>query len=126
MQMVEEIARDFPELKDAELYKGKVRANFTEKDFLVTPAGILLRLIVTTDQISTHDKVRGLIPLKSQITNAISNFMFDLIAPAMPNAQLSVPGASVVISEECKPVDVEFVFRGYVSVVLFATYSLKT
>ena len=112
MQMIEEVAQEIPELKDAELYKGKVRANFTSS-LLKTDDGIPLRPTVTTDQISTHDKVRGLIPFKSQITNAISNKMFELVKHAMKNAQLAILGHFVVIYENCKPIDVEMVVRKY-------------
>lgn len=101
-------------LKGAEVYYGKVRVNFYGQS-LITRDKVPLRVIVTTDNLSTHDIVRGVIPLKGQVLNRLSNYMFNIVKGFIPNAQLATPGPSVVIAENCKPIDVEMVLRKYMA-----------
>lgn len=102
---------DISRLASSTYYQGKVRANFYGKD-LKTNDGIPLRVLVTTDRISTGDKFRGNIPFKGQILSEISNFMFDLIKGTLPNAQLVAEG-NVAVSENCDRLDFEMVLRQY-------------
>lgn len=100
-----------PELTDADYYQGKVRANFSGGS-LVGAEGLPLRLVITTDQISTHDKVRGAIPFRGQILTSISNDMLTLTRKFIPNAQLFTPeNSTLVISENCTPFMFEMVWR---------------
>lgn len=104
---------EIPELKDAEYYQGKVRANFTGPRLLAAD-GAPLRIIIATDQISTHDMVRGSIPFRGQILTDISNEMLLLISAHLPNAQRYAPANStVVIAENCEPFMFEMVWRCY-------------
>ena len=102
---------ELPELQNADYYQGKVRANFTGST-LTSKDGIPLRVIVATDQISTHDMVRGAIPFRGQILTDISNTMLEITKSVLPNAQLYAPANSaVVIAENCDPFMFEMVWR---------------
>lgn len=106
-------AEEIPELKETEYYQGKVRANFTAPH-LVSANGVPLRVIIATDQISTHDMVRGAIPFRGQILTDISNEMLLLTSAHIPNAQRYAPANSaVVIAENCEPFMFEMVWRCY-------------
>jgi phosphoribosylaminoimidazole-succinocarboxamide synthase len=106
-------AKMIPELEDADYYQGKVRANFTGGK-LYHKNGTPLRVIIATDQISTHDMVRGAIPFRGQILTDISNRMLALTAAHLPNAQRFAPASSmVVIAENCRPFMFEMVWRNY-------------
>ncbi len=102
-----------PELKGADYYQGKVRANFTGSG-LVSKSGVPLRVLVATDQISTHDMVRGAIPFRGQILTDISNGMLEITKSVLPNAQLYAPANSaVMIAENCAPFMFEMIWRTY-------------
>jgi phosphoribosylaminoimidazole-succinocarboxamide synthase len=104
---------ELSQLQTADYYQGKVRANFSGPD-LIGAKGIPLRVIIATDQISTHDMVRGAIPFRGQILNNISNTMFNLTAAYLPCAQLYAPqNSTVVISENCVPFMFEMIWRCY-------------
>jgi phosphoribosylaminoimidazole-succinocarboxamide synthase len=114
-EVIEEIidANKIPELEDADYYQGKVRANFTGAK-LHYKNGTPLRVIIATDQISTHDMVRGAIPFRGQILTDISNRMLSLTVAHLPNAQRFAPANSmVVIAENCRPFMFEMVWRNY-------------
>ncbi|MGD9212625.1 MAG: phosphoribosylaminoimidazolesuccinocarboxamide synthase, partial [Desulfobacteraceae bacterium] len=114
-ELIEDIVNsgEIEELKGAEYYQGKVRANFTGPG-LVGKNGASLRVIIATDQISTHDMVRGAIPFRGQILTDISNEMFSLTSAMLPNAQLFAPtNSTVVIAENCTPFMFEMVWRCY-------------
>jgi len=104
---------DIPELEGSFYYQGKVRANFYGGK-LATKDNLPLRVLVTTGNISTHDKVRGVIPFKDQITSELSNFMFELISDTLPNSQIVASGI-VAVSEQCSPIDFEMVLRRYMA-----------
>jgi phosphoribosylaminoimidazole-succinocarboxamide synthase len=98
-------------LRGTEYYQGKVRANFYGES-LTAQDGTPMRVIVATDQISTHDMVRGAIPFRGQILTAISNEMLKITAEYLPNAQLYAPSdSSVVVAENCEPFMFEMVWR---------------
>jgi phosphoribosylaminoimidazole-succinocarboxamide synthase len=102
---------ELPALSGADYYQGKVRANFTGSE-LTSRNGIPLRVIIATDQISTHDMVRGAIPFRGQILTDISNTMLEITKSVLPNAQLYAPANSpVVIAENCDPFMFEMVWR---------------
>ncbi len=104
---------EIAELDGADYYQGKVRANFTGSRLLAED-GAPLRVIIATDQISTHDMVRGAIPFRGQILTDISNEMLRLTAAYLPNAQRFAPANSmVVIAENCDPFMFEMVWRCY-------------
>jgi phosphoribosylaminoimidazole-succinocarboxamide synthase len=102
-----------PMLRNCHRYQGKVRANFSGNG-LKTKNGVPLRVLVATDQISTHDMVRGAIPFRGQILTDISNAMLQLTAAILPNAQRYAPASSaVIIAENCTPFLFEMVWRSY-------------
>ena len=105
---------EIPLLEGAIYYQGKVRANFFGGRLFDRNA-IPLRVIIATDQISTHDIVRGTIPFKGQILTAISNAMLDYISGSIRSSQISTPGPNVVIAENCTPIDFEMVLRKYMA-----------
>jgi phosphoribosylaminoimidazole-succinocarboxamide synthase len=114
-KVIEDIValKEIPELEDAKLYQGKVRANFTGTR-LHTKNGTPLRVVIATDQISTHDMVRGAIPFRGQILTDISNKMLSLTSAYLPNAQRFAPvNSPVVIAENCQPFMFEMVWRCY-------------
>lgn len=102
---------EIPELTRATYYQGKVRANFSSENLLAKD-GRPLRIIIATDQISTHDQVRGAIPFRGQILTNISNEMLAITEKFIPNAQIYAPdNSAVVISEDCAPYMFEMVWR---------------
>ena len=50
------------------LYRGKVRDNYIQKD---------IRIIIATDRLSAFDRVITTIPFKGQMLNQISSFWFE-------------------------------------------------
>lgn len=100
-------------LEGATYYQGKVRANFYGGRLLA--GDVPLRVIVATDQISTHDIVRGTIPFKGQVLTAISNAMFENISGLIPSSQIYVAGPNTVVAENCTPINFEMVLRAYMA-----------
>jgi phosphoribosylaminoimidazole-succinocarboxamide synthase len=100
-------------LKGAELYAGKVRANFWGGS-LVTPEGVQVRIMLATDSLSAKDKVRGWIPFKGQILTEISNYILDIVKDVAPSSQLATAG-NVVIAENCRPLMFEMILRQYMA-----------
>ncbi|MCP5054999.1 MAG: phosphoribosylaminoimidazolesuccinocarboxamide synthase, partial [bacterium] len=104
-------SNEIPELSGTDYYQGKVRANFTGESLVITD-GCPLRVIIASDQISTHDSVRGAIPFRGQILTSISNEMLAFTEKFIPNAQMFAPeNSAVVISENCEPFMFEMVWR---------------
>jgi len=104
---------DIPKLEGSVYYQGKVRANFYDGE-LTSKNGIPLRILVTTGNLSTHDKVRGVIPFKDQITSELSNFMFNLIEGVLLDSQLYSEGIATV-SENCNRINFEMILRRYMA-----------
>lgn len=104
---------DIPRLEGSTYYQGKVRANFYGGD-LITKDDIPLRVLITLGNISTHDKFKGVVPFKDQITSELSNYMFDLIKGTLPNSQIAAQGI-VAVAEQCQPMDFEMVLRKYMA-----------
>ena len=73
------------------------------------------RTLVASDRISCFDVVVGTIPFKGQVLNQIAAFWFEKTASIAPNHVVSVPDPCVTVARECKPLPVEFVYRGYLT-----------
>lgn len=95
---------DLPELGTKE--EGKVRDCYVAGD---------RRSIVVTDRVSTFDVVVGTLPFKGQVLNQIAQFWFEHTANLAKNHLLEVPDPCVSVVRECRPLPVEFVYRGYLT-----------
>jgi len=95
---------DFPLL--GELYRGKVRDNYSKGDRIV---------MITTDRLSAFDRVLTTIPFKGEILNRLTAFWFEKTKDIAPNHLLDVPDPSVLVVRRLKPLAVEMVVRGYLT-----------
>ena len=96
---------DFTDL--GECYHGKVRDNYRQNG---------RRILVTSDRISAFDHVLPqTIPFKGQVLNQTAAYFFDATSDLVPNHVLSVPDPNVTIAQECTPIPIEFVVRGYLA-----------
>jgi phosphoribosylaminoimidazole-succinocarboxamide synthase len=73
------------------------------------------RTLVASDRISCFDVVVGTIPFKGQVLNEIAAFWFQKTASVAANHLLEVPDPCVTVARECRPLPVEFVYRGYLT-----------
>jgi len=73
------------------------------------------RFIVVTDRVSCFDVVVGSLPFKGQVLNQIAAFWFEKTRDLTRNHLLEVPDPCVSVVEECRPLPVEFVYRGYLT-----------
>ncbi len=73
------------------------------------------RFIVVTDRVSCFDIVVGTLPFKGQVLNQIAAYWFEKTAEIAPNHLLEVPDPNVSVVQECTPLPVEFVMRGYLT-----------
>jgi len=73
------------------------------------------RFIVVTDRVSCFDVVVGSLPFKGQVLNQIAAFWFETTRELARNHLLEVPDPCVSLVEECRPLPVELVFRGYLT-----------
>ena len=73
------------------------------------------RTLVASDRISCFDVVVGTIPFKGQVLNQIAAFWFEKTASVAPNHVIAVPDPCVTVARECRPLPVEFVYRGYLT-----------
>jgi phosphoribosylaminoimidazole-succinocarboxamide synthase len=95
---------DFPAL--GELYRGKVRDNFSSGDRIA---------MITTDRLSAFDRVLTTVPFKGELLNRLTTFWFDKTKDLVPNHILDVPDPSVLIVRRLHPLPVEMVVRGYIT-----------
>ncbi len=95
---------DFRELGTRDV--GKVRDSYIQGK---------RRYIVVTDRVSCFDGVVGTLPFKGQVLNQIAAFWFDRTRELARNHLLEVPDPCVSVVEECRPLPVEFVVRGYLT-----------
>ncbi len=95
---------DFPQL--GEKYEGKVRDNYSKDG---------KRTIIVTDRISAFDRVLGTLPLKGQVLNHVANWWFEQTRHIADNHVISTPDPNVTVAEECEPLPVEMVVRGYLT-----------
>lgn len=90
-----------------ERHSGKVRESFS------LPGA--RRLLVTTDRLSAFDVVLAALPYKGQILNQLSAFWFEKTADIIPNHLIEVPDPNVSLVQECRPLSVEVIVRGYIT-----------
>src|SRR5256712_1203503 len=102
---------DFPAL--GELYRGKVRDNYSRGDRIV---------MITSDRLSAFDRVLTTIPFKGEILNRLTVFWFDKTKDVAPNHILDVPDPSVLVVRRLQPLAVEMVVRGYLTGSLWRDY----
>ena len=91
-----------------ELYKGKVRDNYINKE-----KG--QRVIIASDRLSAFDRVITTIPFKGQLLSQMSNFWFEKTKDIVPNHIIDIPDPNVTIVKECKSFPIEMVIRGYIT-----------
>jgi phosphoribosylaminoimidazole-succinocarboxamide synthase len=102
---------DLPGL--GELYRGKVRDNYTRGDRIV---------MVTTDRISAFDHVLGTIPFKGEVLSRLTAFWFDKVKDIAPIHLLESPDPSVMVVKKAKALPVEVIIRGYITGSLWRDY----
>lgn len=95
---------DFTNL--GERYAGKVRDNYTRDG---------KRILITTDRLSAFDRIITLIPFKGQVLNALTKYWSEVTKDIVGNHVIEIPDPNVVVAEECKPLSVEMVVRGYIT-----------
>jgi phosphoribosylaminoimidazole-succinocarboxamide synthase len=88
------------------LVRGKVRDSYLSDK---------RRFIVVTDRVSCFDRVVGTLPFKGQVLNRAAAFWFEKTRAIAPNHLLEVPDPNVSVVRECRPLPVEFVYRGYLT-----------
>jgi phosphoribosylaminoimidazole-succinocarboxamide synthase len=102
---------DLPAL--GELYRGKVRDNYSRGDRIV---------MVTTDRISAFDHVLGTIPFKGEVLSRLTTFWFDKVKDIAPVHLLETPDPSVMVVKRARALPVEIVIRGYITGSLWRDY----
>lgn len=102
---------DLPAL--GELYRGKVRDNYSRGDQIV---------MVTTDRISAFDHVLGTIPFKGEVLSRLTAFWFDKVKDIAPIHLVSAPDPSVMVVKRAKALPVEVIIRGYITGSLWRDY----
>jgi phosphoribosylaminoimidazole-succinocarboxamide synthase len=73
------------------------------------------RFIVVTDRVSCFDVVVGTLPFKGQVLNQLAAFWFEKTQAIARNHLIEAPDPNVSVVRECRPLPVEFVFRGYLT-----------
>ena len=86
--------------------EGKVRDSYV---------GDKQRFIVVSDRVSCFDVVVGTLPFKGQVLNQIAAFWLTRTRHIAPNHLIDVPDPNVSRVRSCKPLPVEFIFRGYLT-----------
>ncbi len=90
-----------------------------ENPSLETKDGTLLRIMVRTQRISTHDINRGEIPFKDQILATNHNYMRRMLSSAIGTSQFDVEGlpdnSIVVAAENLIQIPFENVLRAYMA-----------
>jgi phosphoribosylaminoimidazole-succinocarboxamide synthase len=102
---------DLPALGD--LYRGKVRDNYTRGDRIV---------MITTDRVSAFDHVLGTIPFKGEVLSRLTAFWFEKVKDIAPTHIVDVPDPSVMVVKKAKPLPIEIVIRGYITGSLWRDY----
>lgn len=95
----------FPEL--GKLHRGKVRDNYTRDGRMIS---------IATDRVSAFDVVFDEpIPLKGELLTSIARFWFERTKDIALNHVVESPDPNVLVVRQCKPFDVEFIIRGYIT-----------
>jgi phosphoribosylaminoimidazole-succinocarboxamide synthase len=102
---------DVPAIGD--LYRGKVRDNYTRGDRIV---------MITTDRVSAFDHVLGTIPFKGEVLSRLTAFWFDKVKDIAPTHLVDVPDPSVMVVKKAKTLPIEIVIRGYITGSLWRDY----
>jgi phosphoribosylaminoimidazole-succinocarboxamide synthase len=102
---------DLPAL--GELYRGKVRDNYSRGDRIV---------MITTDRVSAFDHVLGTIPFKGEVLSRLTVFWFDKVKDIAPTHLVDVPDPSVQVVKRAKPLPIEIVIRGHITGSLWRDY----
>ncbi len=102
---------DLPAL--GQLYRGKVRDNYTRGDRIV---------MVTTDRVSAFDHVLGTIPFKGEVLSRLTAFWFEKVKDIAPTHLVDIPDPSVMVVKKAKPLPIEIVIRGYITGSLWRDY----
>jgi phosphoribosylaminoimidazole-succinocarboxamide synthase len=102
---------DVPAL--GQLYRGKVRDNYTRGDQIV---------MITTDRISAFDHVLGTIPFKGEVLSRLTLFWFDKVKDIAPTHLIDSPDPSVMVVKKARALPVEIVIRGYITGSLWRDY----
>ncbi|HEX9398653.1 MAG TPA: phosphoribosylaminoimidazolesuccinocarboxamide synthase, partial [Anaeromyxobacter sp.] len=102
---------DLPAL--GELYRGKVRDNYSRSDRIV---------MITTDRVSAFDHVLGTIPFKGEVLSRLTAFWFEKVKDIAPTHLVAVPDPSVMVVKRAKALPIEIVIRGYVTGSLWRDY----
>ncbi len=96
-----------------ELYRGKVRDNYSRGDRIV---------MITTDRVSAFDHVLGTIPFKGEILSRLTTFWFDKVKDIAPIHLVDTPDPSVMVVRRAKPFPVEIIVRGHITGSLWRDY----
>jgi phosphoribosylaminoimidazole-succinocarboxamide synthase len=96
-----------------ELYRGKVRDNYSQGDRIV---------MVTTDRVSAFDHVLGTIPFKGEVLSRLTAFWFDKVKDVAPTHVIDLPDPSVMVVKRAKALPIEIVIRGYITGSLWRDY----
>jgi phosphoribosylaminoimidazole-succinocarboxamide synthase len=102
---------DLPAL--GELYRGKVRDNYSRGDQIV---------MITTDRVSAFDHVLGTIPFKGEVLSRLTAFWFEKVKDLAPTHLVAVPDPSVQVVKRAKALPIEIVIRGYITGSLWRDY----
>ncbi len=102
---------DLPAL--GELYRGKVRDNYSRGDRIV---------MITTDRVSAFDHVLGTIPFKGEVLSRLTAFWFEKVRDIAPTHLVDVPDPSVQVVKRAKALPIEIVIRGYITGSLWRDY----
>jgi len=87
-------------------YQGKVRDYYLVNN---------KRILITTDRISSFDRVLGVIPHKGQVLNQLSAFWFKKTKNIVANHMISVPDSNVMVCKNCQAYPIEMIVRGYIT-----------
>ena len=100
-----------------EIYIGKVRNLY-----------FFISLIVAkvSNRISAYNNIFDfLVEDKGDILNQISAFFFEMTADIIPNCLVATPTSSISIWEKLQRIDIEFVFRAYLTGSFYRDYYSK-
>jgi phosphoribosylaminoimidazole-succinocarboxamide synthase len=96
-----------------ELYRGKVRDNYSRGDRIV---------MITTDRVSAFDHVLGTIPFKGEVLSRLTAFWFEKVKDLAPTHVVDQPDPSVMVVKRAKALPIEIVIRGHLTGSLWRDY----